>query len=79
MPEDWLIDWLVIETSLTKIWMDKSFTFKTKIMIFSKALYGDEHWILKQREEKRIQSFEIWCNADDITLYKENMGDLEMN
>ena len=48
-------------------------------MIFSKALYGDEQWILKQREEKRIQSFEIWCNADDITLYKENMGDLEMN
>ena len=32
----------------------------------------------KKRDEKRIHSFEIWCYADDITLYTENMEDLEM-
>ena len=52
--------------SLTKIWKNRSIDLKTKMrllntLVFSIASYGAECWVLKKSDEKRIQSFEMWC------------------
>ena len=52
--------------ALTNIWRDRSISLKTKkrllnSMVFSIACYGSECWVLKTSDNKKIESFELWC------------------
>ncbi len=51
---------------LNKIWRDRAITKRTKIrlvrtLVFSIFLYGAETWAVRQKERKKIDSFEMWC------------------
>ena len=51
---------------LEKIWKDKNINLDTKTklvktLVFPVALYGYETWVMKKRERKRIDAFELWC------------------
>ena len=51
---------------LNKIWRDCAITKHTKIrlvrtLVFSIFLHRAETWTLRQKERKKIDSFEIWC------------------
>ena len=50
---------------LEKIWKDKNVKLDTttklvKMLIFPVALYGCETWVMKKRERKRVDVFELW-------------------
>ena len=52
--------------ALNKIWKDRSITLKTKLrllnsLVFPIASYGSECWVLKKKDKKRVNSFELWC------------------
>ena len=52
--------------ALTNNWRDRSISLKTKkrllnSMVFSIACYGSECWVLKTSDNKKIESFELWC------------------
>ena len=51
---------------LQKIWSDRGITKNTKArlisaLIFPIATYGCESWTLTKSDEKKINSFELWC------------------
>ena len=47
-------------TALKTIWKDRSISKKTKIRLLN-ASYGCETWVLKKKDKRRLQSFEMWC------------------
>ena len=52
--------------SLNNVWKDRSIGLETKIrilntLVFTIATYGCECWVIKKTDEKRLNSFEIWC------------------
>ena len=53
-------------SGLEKLWKDKNVLRDTKIrlvkaLVFSVALYGSETWVIRARERKKIDAFELWC------------------
>ena len=51
--------------ALTNIWKDRGITQRTKLrllstLVFPIASYGAECWVMKNADNKRIQSFELW-------------------
>ena len=51
---------------LKKIWADRGITRATKVrlvsaLIFPIATYGCETWYLTKSDQRRINSFEMWC------------------
>ena len=53
-------------SGLTKIWKDKDVTIQTKrrlmiALIFLVVMNRCESWTLKNKERKKIDSFEMWC------------------
>ena len=52
--------------SLTNIWKDKSISVGTKkrllqSLVFCIVSFGSECWVLKTRDKKKIDAFELWC------------------
>ena len=51
---------------LTKIWKDRCITLETKVklvkaLVFPIVLYGAETWVLRKKERKKLDAFELWC------------------
>ena len=52
--------------NLNNVWKDRFIGLKTKIrilntLVFTIATYDCECWVIKKTDEKRLNSFEIWC------------------
>ena len=52
--------------SLTNIWKDWLIALRTKRRLLSSLMcsiagYGAECWTMKESDEKRLESFELWC------------------
>ena len=52
--------------NLKCVWREKSITVETKVrlvraLVFSVVLYGSESWTTKKSDDKKINSFELWC------------------
>ena len=55
-----------VMTHLDSILKSRNITLPTKVrlvkaMVFSVVMYGDESWIIKKAEHRRIDAFELWC------------------
>ena len=53
-------------TNLDSILKSRDITLPTKVhlvkaMVFPVVMYGCESWIIKQAENRRIDTFELWC------------------
>ena len=52
--------------TINDVWKDRSLVLKTKIrvlntLVFTVAMYGCECCVIKKTDEKRLDSFEVWC------------------
>jgi len=52
--------------NMRTIWKDRNITLNTKIklvkaLVFPVALYGSETWVMKVRDRRRLDAFEMWC------------------
>ena len=52
--------------SLVNVWKGRAISVTTKkrllkSLVFSIATYGSECWVLKTTDQKKINSFELWC------------------
>ena len=48
------------------VWRNKSINVETKVrlvraLVFSVVLYGSESWTTKKSDDRKINSFELWC------------------
>ena len=55
-----------IMTNLDSILKSRDITLSTKAhlikaMVFPVVMYGCESWTIKKAEQKRIDTFELWC------------------
>ena len=53
-------------TKLDRILKSRNITLPTKVhlvnaMIFPVVIYGYEGWTIKKAEQRKIDSFELWC------------------
>ena len=53
-------------TNLDSILKSKDITLPTKVcivkaMVFPVVMYGSESWIIKKAEQRRTDTFELWC------------------
>jgi len=57
--------WLAIGRSamqsLSSMWKSKDISTTAKTLVWSVAIYGNEGWTLRRKEEKYIEAFEMWC------------------
>ena len=55
-----------IMSSMNRVWSSSKISRKlkkrlVKSLVWSVALYGCESWTLKLEDERRVESFELWC------------------
>ena len=53
-------------TNLDSIFKSRDTTLPTKVrlvkvMVFPVGMYGCESWTVKKAEQRRINTFELWC------------------